>query len=52
MLPLRLNWVRATGIGIGFIVYALGKLLSGKFSQLHPVVLLIAALFVVKFAFV
>ncbi len=47
-----LTYSIATGIGIGFIVYALGKLLSGKFSQLHPVVLLIAALFVVKFAFV
>ena len=41
----------ANGIGIGFIVYALGKLLSGRFSQLHPVVVLVAALFVAKFAF-
>jgi len=46
-----LTYSIATGIGIGFIVYALGKLLSGKFSQLHPVVLLIAGLFVVKFGF-
>lgn len=51
-LVMPLTYSIATGIGVGFIVYALGKILSGRFGQLHPVVLLIAALFVVKFAFV
>jgi adenine/guanine/hypoxanthine permease len=50
-LLMPLTYSIANGIGIGFIVYALGKILSGRFSQLHPVVVLVAALFVVKFAF-
>lgn len=41
----------ANGIGVGFIVYALGKLLTGRLGQLHPVVVVVAALFLVKFAF-
>lgn len=49
-IAMPLTYSIAHGIGIGFIVYALGKLLSGRWNQLHPVVLLVAALFVVKFA--
>jgi AGZA family xanthine/uracil permease-like MFS transporter len=49
-LVMPLTYSIANGIGIGFILYALGKILSGRFSQLHPVVVLVAALFVVKFA--
>jgi len=52
VIAMPLTYSIAHGIGIGFIVYAAGKILSGRFSQLHPVVLLIAALFVVKFVFV
>jgi AGZA family xanthine/uracil permease-like MFS transporter len=51
VLAMPLTYSIAHGIGLGFIVYAAGKILSGRFSQLHPVVLLIAALFVVKFLF-
>jgi AGZA family xanthine/uracil permease-like MFS transporter len=50
-LAMPLTYSIAHGIGIGFIVYALVKILAGRFSQLHPVVVLVAALFVVKFAF-
>lgn len=49
-LVMPLTYSIAHGIGVGFIVYAAGKILTGRFSQLHPVVLVIAALFVVKFA--
>jgi len=52
VIAMPLTYSIAHGIGLGFIVYAAGKILSGRFSQLHPVVLLIAALFVVKFVFV
>ena len=39
----------ATGIGLGFITYALVKLVSGKFADAGPAVLLLAAIFAVKF---
>lgn len=50
VLAMPLTFSIATGIGLGFIVYAGGKLLSGRFKQLHPVVLIVAGLFIVKFA--
>jgi len=50
-IAMPLTYSIADGIGIGFIVYALGKVLSGRFSQLPPVVLLVAGLFVAHFAF-
>jgi len=45
------NYSIATGIGLGFITYALAKILSGKIAQAHPAVLVLAVLFAVKFAF-
>jgi AGZA family xanthine/uracil permease-like MFS transporter len=40
----------ATGIGLGFITYALAKILSGKFSEAKPAVIVLAILFGIKFA--
>jgi AGZA family xanthine/uracil permease-like MFS transporter len=40
----------ATGIGLGFITYALAKNLSGKFSEAKPAVIVLAILFGIKFA--
>ncbi len=40
----------ATGIGFGFISYAAIKLLSGRRREVGPAVLVIALLFIVKFA--
>src|SRR5437773_8488062 len=40
----------ATGIGLGFITYALAKILSGKISEASPAVMVLAVLFAVKFA--
>jgi AGZA family xanthine/uracil permease-like MFS transporter len=40
----------AYGIGLGFITYALAKLLSGKCSEAKPAVLVLAVLFAIKFA--
>ena len=40
----------ATGIGLGFITYALAKILSGKFSEARPAVIVLAILFGIKFA--
>ena len=39
----------ATGIGLGFITYALAKLIAGKFADLKPAVLVLALIFVIKF---
>ena len=41
----------AHGIAFGFIAYTVLKLLSGKVSELSPMVAIIALLFVFKFAF-
>lgn len=40
----------ATGIGLGFITYALAKLIAGKFADAKPAVLVLALVFAVKFA--
>ena len=41
----------ADGIGIGFIVYALVKLISGRAGEAPAAVWLIAGIFGLKFAF-
>lgn len=50
-IAMPLTFSIANGIGIGFIVYALIKIVSGKFTDCPPAVLVIAGLFVVKFGF-
>ena len=40
----------ATGIGLGFITYALAKILSGKIAEAKPAVVILAVLFAIKFA--
>ena len=49
-LAMPLTYSIATGIGIGFIVYALAKVISGKLSEAKPAVVILAILFAVKFA--
>ena len=39
----------ADGIGLGFIFYALVKLFTGKFKEVHPVLLVFALLFLVRY---
>ncbi|WP_306753664.1 NCS2 family permease [Paracoccus actinidiae] len=41
----------ANGLAFGFISYAVIKLLTGKASQVHAATWIVAALFVIKFAF-
>jgi adenine/guanine/hypoxanthine permease len=45
-----LTYSIATGIGLGFITYALAKILAGKFADAKPAVLVLAAIFAIKFA--
>lgn len=51
-LAMPLTFSIADGIGLGFISYALIKILSGRFAQCSPPVIIIALLFIIKFAFV
>jgi AGZA family xanthine/uracil permease-like MFS transporter len=45
-----LTYSIATGIGLGFITYALAKIVAGKLSEAKPAVLALAVLFAIKFA--
>jgi adenine/guanine/hypoxanthine permease len=49
-VAMPLTYSIATGIGLGFITYALAKILAGKFSEAKPAVVLLAILFAIKFA--
>jgi AGZA family xanthine/uracil permease-like MFS transporter len=49
-ISMPLTYSIATGIGLGFITYALCKLLSGKIAEASPAVLVLAVLFAIKFA--
>jgi AGZA family xanthine/uracil permease-like MFS transporter len=49
-ITMPLTYSIATGIGLGFITYALAKLIAGKFADAKPAVLVLALIFVVKFA--
>jgi AGZA family xanthine/uracil permease-like MFS transporter len=49
-VTMPLTYSIATGIGLGFITYALVKLVAGKFADAKPAVLVLALIFAVKFA--
>jgi AGZA family xanthine/uracil permease-like MFS transporter len=49
-VSMPLTYSIATGIGLGFITYALAKLLAGKFADAKPAVLVLAVIFAIKFA--
>jgi AGZA family xanthine/uracil permease-like MFS transporter len=50
-IAMPLTYSIATGIGVGFITYAAARIVSGKFAECSPAVIVIAALFVIKFGF-
>ena len=49
-IAMPLTYSIATGIGLGFITYALAKILAGKFAEAKPAVVILAILFGIKFA--
>jgi AGZA family xanthine/uracil permease-like MFS transporter len=49
-IAMPLTYSIATGIGLGFITYALAKIVSGKIAEAKPAVLVLAVLFAIKFA--
>lgn len=50
-IAMPLTFSIADGLGLGFICYALMKLTGGKIAECPPAVMVIAALFALKFAF-
>ena len=51
LLLMPFTYSITNGIGAGFVVYALLKVASGKVRDVHPLLLLAAAGFVVYFCF-
>jgi AGZA family xanthine/uracil permease-like MFS transporter len=51
-VSMPLTYSIATGIGLGFITYALAKVIAGKFADLKPAVLILAVIFAAKFYWV
>jgi adenine/guanine/hypoxanthine permease len=49
-ITMPLTYSIATGIGLGFITYAVLKIISGKTAEASPAVIVLAILFVIKFA--
>jgi adenine/guanine/hypoxanthine permease len=49
-VSMPLTYSIATGIGLGFITYALAKLIAGRFADAKPAVLVLALIFAIKFA--
>lgn len=49
-VTMPLTYTIATGIGLGFITYALIELIAGRFADAKPAVLVLALIFAVKFA--
>jgi adenine/guanine/hypoxanthine permease len=49
-ITMPLTYSIATGIGLGFMTYAVIKIISGKMTDAAPAVLVLAVLFAVKFA--
>src|SRR5262245_44410727 len=51
-LTMPLTYSIATGIGLGFVTYALCKIAAGETADAKPAVIILAALFMLKFAIV
>ncbi len=49
-ITMPLTYSIATGIGLGFITYAVLKIISGKAKEASPAVIVLAVLFALKFA--
>jgi adenine/guanine/hypoxanthine permease len=49
-IAMPLTFSVANGIAFGFVTYAAIKLLAGRFSEARPGIVILAALFIIKFA--
>ncbi|WLR92555.1 NCS2 family permease [Shinella zoogloeoides] len=50
-LAMPFTYSIANGLAFGFITYVVLKLFTGKWKQIHPATAIVAALFVIRFAF-
>ena len=50
-ISMPLGYSIADGIGLGFVSYAVIKLLSGRYKECPPVVYVVASIFIIKFLF-
>ena len=50
-LAMPFTYSIANGLAFGFITYVVMKLFTGKWKDIHPATALVAALFVIRFAF-
>jgi AGZA family xanthine/uracil permease-like MFS transporter len=50
-LAMPFTYSIANGLAFGFITYAVLKLFTGKWKQIHPATAIVAALFIIRFAF-
>lgn len=50
MIAMPLTFSIATGIALGFIAYTVAKVLAGRTKDVHPVMYILAILFVIKLA--
>ncbi|WP_420963966.1 NCS2 family permease [Brucella sp. IR073] len=50
-LAMPMTYSIANGLAFGFISYAVLKLFTGRWKELHPATIIVAALFIIRFAF-
>ena len=50
-LAMPFTYSIANGLAFGFVSYVVLKLFTGKWRQIHPATLIVAILFVIRFAF-
>ena len=51
VITMPLAFSIATGIAAGFIFYPLGKVFAGKWREVHPIVYVLAVIFIIRFIF-
>ncbi|GGB02843.1 adenine permease [Brucella endophytica] len=50
-LAMPMTYSIANGLAFGFISYTVLKLFTGRWKELHPATIIVAALFIIRFAF-
>jgi len=51
MIGMPLTYSIADGLAFGFISYPILKILTGKFRQVHPLMYVLCAVFIARYAF-
>jgi AGZA family xanthine/uracil permease-like MFS transporter len=51
MITMPLTYSISTGIAVGFVIYPIVKVLTGRAREVHWIVYVLGALFIYRFAF-